>query len=135
MGKVMTANFRHVTQEEGKDYAVRYVLRPGDDPKDLPKEVREDLEKRGMIKDEREFDRRQGVVLPAKEALERYRREQATPVGETGAVEEAQNDETPKAKQAQRVQDPKAAEKRDKEQAAKAKEASKQDTSNEDNDK
>lgn len=114
MGKVMTANYRHVTQEEGKEYATRYVLRPGDDPKDLPKEVRKDLEERGMIKDEREFDRRQGVVLPPKEALERYRREQATPTGEAGATEEAQDDETPKGQQAQRVQDPKAAQKQDK---------------------
>lgn len=72
MGKVMVSNFRHVTKEDDKDFAVRHVLRPGDDPKDLPKEVRQDLEKRGLIKDERQFDKATGVVLPPELALARY---------------------------------------------------------------
>lgn len=78
MAKVMVAHYRYIEQPKDEDYAVRHVLRPGDDPKELPKEVRQDLEKRKLIMDERRFDADQNVVLPAEEALRRIEAAEAS---------------------------------------------------------
>lgn len=52
MADKLASTYRFVTK--GKDgQHVRVVLRPGDDVKDLPKDVRDDLKKRGLILDEK----------------------------------------------------------------------------------
>lgn len=99
MAKVMASNYRYVEQEDDKDYAVRHVLRPGDDPKGLPKDVRDDLEKRGLIVDERRFDARQGVVLPAEEAIQRYEASEAEEGQAKQAEQKQQKQEQQKQKQ------------------------------------
>lgn len=52
MADKLASTYRFVTKDK-EGNPVRVVLRPGDDVKDLPKDVRDDLKKRGLILDER----------------------------------------------------------------------------------
>lgn len=55
MADVLVSNYRY--SEQDKDGNVtRHVLRPGDKASDLPKEVRDDLKKRRLIRDEKWLD-------------------------------------------------------------------------------
>jgi hypothetical protein len=70
MAKKLAAHFRAVRQVEGeknKDGGPVYErvhLRPGDDPSDLPTELRKDLEKQGLIVDEKRLTKDGMVRLP-----------------------------------------------------------------------
>jgi len=52
MADKLAGTYRFVTKDKDGN-PVRVVLRPGDDAKDLPKDVRDDLKKRGLILDEK----------------------------------------------------------------------------------
>lgn len=52
MADKLAATYRYVTTDKDGN-PVRVVLRAGDDAKDLPKDVRDDLKERGLIVDER----------------------------------------------------------------------------------
>lgn len=66
MAKVLVSEYRYAEAQD--DGTVKHtVLRPGDDPKDLPKEVRKELEDQKLIMDEKRYDSRNGVVIPLAE--------------------------------------------------------------------
>lgn len=62
MAEKLAVMYRFVTKDK-EGNPVRVVLRPGDDAKDLPKDVRDDLKKRGSIVDERRLTE-DGLRIP-----------------------------------------------------------------------
>lgn len=70
MAKKMAGHFRAVREvqgkkdEEGNPVYQRVHFKPGDDPSELPPEVQDTLEKRGVIVDERRLTANSLVTLP-----------------------------------------------------------------------
>lgn len=78
MAKVLACVYRYVEVVDAeKGIAKRHVYRPGEKPDGLSKEVVEDLDKRGLLVDEKRFSKELGVVLPPAEALKRYEEDSA----------------------------------------------------------